>query len=340
MPGAPTRRNLLRQNGRVTQWAGIESGAASERASATAAANPAAAAPAPDAAERMRRRALRLRRTDRLVLGSIDGGAHVFQRRARALLLGSAVFLLPMTGLQVLVTSMTWSRFDTFDGLLGDRGYLGAERGATALAFIVHSLFAHLVGAYVAAYMVPYQMGGEPRVAVVVRRVVRRLPILLFTWAVTHCWLAVGALIYLSANADEAAGWAIFLGPLAAFLSALALFVAPVVMVEGPREAMSRAVRLTRGRMGAVFGFVCMNMLIGSVLSLSIAFLPMLADSTGLITLGGYGWLFEGVFAQLAVLIVMPFSAAVTAQMYLQTRVHAEGLDIVLAADAAFAGRR
>jgi len=38
----------------------------------------------------------------------------------------------------------------------------------------------------------------------------------------------------------------------------------------------------------------------------------------------------------LALLIVIPFIAMATAQLYLQIRVHAEGLDIMVAADRAF----
>jgi hypothetical protein len=47
-------------------------------------------------------------------------------------------------------------------------------------------------------------------------------------------------------------------------------------------------------------------------------------------------WLLQGVTSQLALLVVVPFTAIATAQLYLQFRVHAEGLDIVIAADRAF----
>ncbi len=315
----------------VTQWAGIESGADPLRR----------AAAGPDAtAGRAASRTLRLRRSERLVIGSMDAGAHLLQRRARHLLLGSAVFLLPMAALQLLVSTMAWARFDDFQGLLGDSGYLGAERGAAVLTFVVQSLAAHLVGAYAAAYVVRYQLGGDPRPWPLVRAVLRRTPVLLATWTVSHSWLALGVLAYLEGDLEVLTALAVLAAPVAVLFGALTLFVAPVVMVEGVRGALRRATRLVRGRFGAAYGFVWLNLLIGGVLTFSIAVLPAAAEGTGLVVLGDARGVLEGVAAQMALLIVAPFSAVATAQMYLQTRVHVEGLDITLAADAAFGGRR
>jgi hypothetical protein len=315
----------------VTQWAEIESGADPLRRAAVG----------HDAtAVRAASRTLRLRRSERLVIGSMDTGAHLLQRRARHLLLGSAVFLLPMAALQLLVSTVAWARFDDFQGLLGDSGYLGAERGAAVLTFVVQSLAAHLVGAYAAAYAVRYQLGGDPRPWPLVRAVLRRAPVLLATWTVSHSWLALGVLVYMDGDMEVITALAVVAAPVAVLFGALTLFVAPVVMVEGVRGALRRATRLVRGRFGAAYGFVWLNLLIGGVLTFSIAVLPAAAEGTGLVVLGDARGVLEGVAAQMALLIVAPFSAVATAQMYLQTRVHMEGLDITLAADAAFGGRR
>ncbi|MCE9622916.1 MAG: hypothetical protein K8R99_11275 [Actinomycetia bacterium] len=310
----------------MTSWVEIESKTPPPEA---AAATP-AVAPKPATATR-------LRRTDQLVVGSIDAAAHVFQRRARHVVLGSAVLMVPMVALHLLLTVLAFDQYQQFDSFLGDRGYVGVETGLVLLGLVVQSLSAHLIGAYTAAYLVPYQMGGEPRVGVCLRRVVRKLPLLLLTWALTH-WPTLLTMWWFATIAPtEVFGLAWIMVPVLAVISAMSLVVAPVVMIEqlGVRS-IARAWRLARTRFGAAFGFVFACGLLGAMLAAFIAFLPQLAKSTGFITFGSFGWLVQGVTTQLAVLIVLPFVAIATAQMYLQLRVHAEGLDIAIAADRAF----
>ncbi len=314
------------QNGRVTSWVEIES---STRQLEVSAALPAAAtktAPAP-----------RLRRTDQLVVGSIDAAAHVFQRRARQVVLGSAVLMVPMVGLHLLLTVLAFDQYQQFDSFLGDRGYVGVETGLVLLGVVVQSLSAHLIGAYTAAYLVPFQMGGDPRVGVCLRRVVRKIPLLLLTWALTHWPTLLTMWWFVTIAPSEVLALAWIVVPVLAVVSAMSLVVAPVVMTEqlGVRS-IARAWRLTRTRFGAAFGFVFACGLLAAMLAAFIAFLPQLAGSTGFITFGSFGWLVQGVTTQLAVLIVLPFVAIATSQMYLQLRVHAEGLDIVIAADRVF----
>jgi hypothetical protein len=319
----------VRQNGGVTSWAEIESAPQQARA----------ASPDRSAAGRAaRRRPVRLKRTDRIVVGSIDAGAHVLQRRARHLLLGAAVFMLPMAALQLFLSAFAWSRFDRIEGLMGDHGYLGAERGAALVTFVVASLTAHLVGAYAARYLITYQLGGDPHLWSTVRVVVRRLPVLFVTWAVSHSWLVFAALIYLNGSLDLVGSLALVLSPLITVITAFTLFVAPVAIGEHRRDVLRRAMSLARSRFGAAYGFVWANLLVAAVLSGSITLLPVMAETTGLLTFGSYRWLFQGVAAQMALLVVVPFSAVATAQLYLQTRIQAEGLDIVIAADRVFGG--
>lgn len=317
------------QNGSVSHWAGIES------------ANEAAAAPRADLAVGRPRLVPRLRRSERLVVGAIDGGAHVLQRRGRDLLLGSALLMLPMMGLYVLISLLAFDQFDRFDNLVGDRGYLGVEKGLALVAVVVQSLTAHIVGAFTAIYVVRYQMGGEPTLRQTLRVIGRKLPVLFSWWVLLRgvLVLLIG-LIYLNNTSGSFVGLAFLLSPLVTLVSASTLFIAPVVVCEDTTSgAFGRARRLASTRFGAVYGFVWSSGFMAVVLLACITWLPALATSTGLITFGGFGWLAQGVAAQLALLIVMPFSGVTTAQMYLQTRVHAEGLDIVLAADRAF-GRR
>lgn len=320
------------QNGGVSQWAGIESDTGpARRPAAEASDDHGGTAP-----ERPR-----LRRADRLVVGSIDGAAHVLQREARGVLLGVGVLMLPLVTLGVLLSVLAYREFDSVESLLGDKGYLGAETGLFMVVLLVQSLTAHVAGAYAAAYLIGYQLGGRPGMGATLMRVVRRLPLLLITWLLTHWWLLLLQWALLQMERSAAAGLAWFLAPAFAFGSALVLFTVPVMMGEhlGVR-AIRRGITLVRSRLGSAFAFVFATGLLGWVLLVFIAALPSLAESTGLLTLGRFRWLFQGVAAQVALLVVVPFSALATAQFYLQVRIHAEGLDIVMAADDAFGGRR
>lgn len=314
----------------MSQWAGIESAAATTAP---------AAARAPQAVV-VRRPLPRLKRTERLVIGSIDSAAHVLQRKARDVIVGSALFMVPMVAVNLLLSVLAFDQFDAIDGLFGDRGYLGVETGFSVLAVLSQSFTAHLIGAYTAVYLVKFQMGGDPTIRSCAWAVVRRLPLLLLTWVVTHCWVPLFAFWMFNADRETVAGFSWFLPFVVALLSTCALLVVPVVMSErlGLRS-LGRGWRLVRTRFGAAFGFVWACALLGLLMFLFIAFLPPLAETTGLITFGSYTWLLQGVASQIAGLIVMPFSAIATAQLYLQVRVHAEGLDITMAADRAFGER-
>lgn len=321
---------LLSQNGQVTSWAAIEAD--------TPPRNVAAATEGRTAQGSINKPvAVRLRRSERLVVGSIDVAGHVFQRRARHVVLGSAVLMVPMVALHLLLTVLAFDQYRSFDSFLGDTGYVGVETGLVLLGIIVQSFSAHVIGSYAAVYLVPYQMGDEPRMGSSLLRVVRKLPLLLLTWSLTH-WPTLLLMWWFATIAPEevlALSW--LMVPLLAMLSAATLLVAPVVMIErrGLRS-IGRAWRLVRTRFAAAFGFVLACGVLGAMLAAFVAFLPDLAQATGFITFGSFTWLVQGVASQMAVLIVLPFVALATAQLYLQLRVQAEGMDIVIAADRVF----
>ena len=240
-----------------------------------------------------------------------------------------------MVAVGVLLAVLAYDRFDAVDGLLGDRGYIGAESGFVFLAAMLQSFTAHLIGAYAAVFLIRYQMGGSPSVGECVRAVLRRLPLLVATWLVTHWWALLFNLWLISSDggAQVALIWILA----ASLLSTCVLLVTPVMMGEKLGfAAILRAWRLVRTRFGAAYGFVWACGVLAVMLFAFIAFLPQLAQATGLITFGSYAWLVQGITSQLALLIVIPFTAMATAQLYLQIRVHAEGLDITVAADRAF----
>lgn len=281
-----------------------------------------------------------MRRTERLIIGSIDGAAHVLQREARGVLLGTALFMVPVVAVGLMLSIVAYRDFERFDGLLNDRGYIGVEVGLVFVAVALQSFTAHVVGAYAVVYLVRHQLGGEPRIRRAAFVVVRRLPLLVVTWALTHWWLVLVDLAMLNADPVTVAGLSWMVVPVAAFASTCFLFVVPVMMAEHlGLGSIRRGWQLVRPRLGAAWGFVVACSVLGTVLLVFITYLPAAAEGTGLVTFGRFEWLVQGVMAQIALLVVVPFSALATAQFYLQMRVHTEGLDIVIAADRAFGPR-
>jgi hypothetical protein len=281
-----------------------------------------------------------LRRSDRLVIGSFDGAAHVFQRHARSVVLGSAVLMVPMMVLNLLLSVVAFRDFESFDSLFADKGFVGVESSTVFFAVLVQSFTAHLLGAYAAVFVVDHQMGGVPGMRAGLVAVARRLPMLLLTWVFTHWWAVLIALLAVNAPV-LAAGAFVFIAPVAGLLSAFVLVVVPVLMTEGSGlRGIGRAIRLVRTRFGAAYGFVVLCAMLGGSLFAFIGQLPALLESTGLVTFGSIGYLVQGVAVQVALLVVLPLIAVATAQFYLQLRVHVEGLDLVLAADRAFGAGR
>ena len=281
----------------------------------------------------------RLRRADRLVIGSFDGAAHVFQRRARSIILGSAVVMVPMVALGLALSVVAFRDFDSFDSLFRDRGYVGVESGSVFFALVVQSFTAHLLGAVLGTYLVAHQMGGEPSMRSSLASALRRSPTLLLTWFLTHWWVMLVALGAVNEPSGFAAG-GVLLAPILGLFAVPFVVVTPVMMTErlGLR-ALARSWRLSRQRFGAVYGFVVLCTVLGGALFVFIAELPVLLQATGLVTFGSVGYLVQGVTTQLALLVVLPLVALASAQLYLQLRVHAEGLDLTLAADRAFGPR-
>lgn len=273
------------------------------------------------------------------MLGSIDAGAHVLQRRARIVMLGSAVFMVPMLVMNLFLSALAFSQFDGYDGLFGDRGYVGVESTSVFVAIVLQSFTAHLVGAFGAQVLVTHQMGGDPRLGDSLTAVLRRTPMLLLTWVLTHWWAVLAALVLVS-SPELAAESSTLTVPFLVLCTTCVLLTVPVLMTEGTGvSSIGRGYRLARTRFGASFMFVVVCALIGGLLFGFISELPVLLEQTGFVTFGSIGYLVQGVTSQLALLVVLPLSALATAQLYLQLRVTSEGADLVIAADRAF-GRK
>ena len=324
--------------GRVGQWARIE-----------APADATAAQPAP-VVEPVAGRPRRLKPDDRLVLGSIDAGAHVFQRHTREAVVGSALFLVPAILANLLLATLVFDRFEALaDSALALPELIGlADSTTTAdtvvayVAIVTTSLAVALAGGYLAAIHADATFGRPVSMPAALRRTARRLPALGGAWLVGHSWFLLMALIVVNARGGALGGWITLLVPAGVLGSALVLLVSPVIVIEdcSTFAGLRRAVRLARSRFGASVGLVVGAGGVGLALRLGITLLPRLAEATGLVTFGSWGSLLEGLAAQLAQLLTIPVVALATVAYYLQVRIHAEGIDLVLAADRAFDDQR
>ncbi|HEY2834461.1 MAG TPA: glycerophosphoryl diester phosphodiesterase membrane domain-containing protein [Sporichthyaceae bacterium] len=154
----------------------------------------------------------------------------------------------------------------------------------------------------------------------------------------------LGLAIGLSTNSD--AGWGIgFLGELAAVPCAVLLFVrlgvaAPALVLEKATigTAIRRSLRLVRGSFWRVLGILLLTQVITQMATGMLA-LPFLG--VGLAVSGTAGhpgvafYLFMMIGVAIAGVVTYPFSAGVTALLYVDLRMRREGLDLTLARAAA-----
>jgi hypothetical protein len=287
-----------------------------------------------------------MRRHARPVVGSLDGGGVLLQRNTREVVLGSAVLVLPGVVLDLIGTSLAFDRYQSLkhavvsvpELLGGQAAATGVEQLVAYLGLIITSLSACLVGGYVASIAVRSRMGLPVTIRSGYRGLARRVPALLTAWLIGHSWVLLCGLVLLHVKGSQLAWVAVFCSPLLVVLIAVTLFVAPVIVIErlGPFTGLRRAWRLSRQNFSMLFGFVGASALLGVIVQYGIAYLPRLLQATGLVAFGRFGWLIEGVAGQLGRLISAPLIAAATALMYLEVRMKSEGMDLVLAADAAF----
>ena len=287
-----------------------------------------------------------LRRQDRVALGVFDAAAHAMQRHGRTVIVGSAAFLVPLVALNLFGTIVAFDRYSSFDDLskspaavlFGIDAASGVETLVAYLSIVTTSLIAAIVGGFTSFIVLDDHFGRDPAARSPMRRTVRALPRLVGGWLIGHCWMLLVALIAVNVSSSTLGGLMVPGSVVLVFVVAFTVVVSPTIVAEqlGPFAGLRRAVRLARSRFSSSFGLVILTVVIGGGLQAGISALPRLAASTGLIGYGSYGWLVEGIAAQIAVLIVVPLVAMTSVHLYLQLRVHSEGLDLVMAADRAF----
>lgn len=289
---------------------------------------------------------LKLRRSRNPAVGALDRGGSVLQRRMRDVMLGSALILVPAVGLNLWMTVVAFDRFDSDDALLptfsGDTTGTGVEDVSAWMAVWFVSLVTTLVGFFAARILIGDRFGTRVSLREAGVATFKRSPALAWLWLLTHWWVPLFSLVIVTSNEDDVGGLVVMYGLFALFASTFTLLAVPVMAGEriGAFSAAKRAFRLARLRFGACMLFLVLATVLASAFLVGLATLAPLLEVTGFITFGGATWLVQGILVQLGVLVVVPLVALATAQMYLEVRLDAEGLDLVIDADAAFGVRR
>ena len=290
----------------------------------------------------------RLRRHQRRVLGPFDLASTAFQRNAREVLLGSAVFIVPAVAINLLVSNIVFANFTGFDEVaVSVPEFIGGVEAATGvetvlgfLAIVINSLAVAMTGGYVTGVVLRSSLGLEVTVGSVLRGMAGRLPSITVAWLIGHSWMVLGSVALVRLSSVDLAPLAVVLVPFVAWIVGLTLFASPVIVAErrGPLAGLRRAAGLVRKQWGVAIGFVGLCALIGGGLRLLIGSLPQLIEATGLLTFGRFGGVAEGVASQLSQLMIVPLVGMATAQCYLQMRMDREGMDLIVEADVVFAG--
>ena len=285
---------------------------------------------------------VRLRRSTSPTLAALDRGGQMMQRRMRDLTVGSALILAPAVVANLWATAVAFDRFDPSEGWLPSMsvGSTGVEDVSVWLGVVTVGLATALVGFFASQILLADRFGRHVGLGAALRTTLRRLPAVAWLWLLTHWWVPLVTWGVVT-SPDGGAGLAFLLLPAAWVASSFTLLSVPIMVGEaiGPLAAARRAFRLARMRFGACGRFVVLSTLLGGGFVLGMATLAPLLEVTGFVGFGGLLWLVQGVLVQLGVLLTVPIIATATAQLYVELRVDAEGLDLVVAADSAFGVR-
>jgi hypothetical protein len=290
--------------------------------------------------------AARLRRHHRPIVGALDAGGAALQGATREVVIGAALFLVPVVVLNLVASRLAFDHYTSLDGAVvslpeffgGIDAATGAETLAAYLAILSTSLAVAVCGGYLAVLVTRRSLGRPIGIRVCAGDTMRRVPALLVGWVVGHSWMWLGSLLVVQLSAGSLSVLVVLLLPIVGWIAALTVFVSPVIAVEhvGGLAGLRRSARLVRPRLATVLGFSLACVVIGGGMRMLITWLPRALESSGIITFGRFGWLAEAMAGQLSQLIVIPLVGAATAVLYLQIRMAAEGMDLVLEAERVF----
>ncbi len=283
---------------------------------------------------------MRLRRSRNPALAAFDAGGRAFQRRLRDLMLGAALILVPAVALNVWITLVSVARVesDASVPVLFDDGTTGTEDLAVFLAYVFVSATPAVVGYFAATIVIGDRFGRSSSLGAALLSTLRRSPAVLAAWVLTHWWFIAMAALVAPAGADGLT-LVFFLSFLVWPASTATLLVIPVMVGErlGPYRAAVRGWRLVKQRFLSGLGFVALSAMLAALFGTGLSSMIPLLDVFGFLALGDAASIVVGVSIQLAVVFIVPLVAAATAQFYIEMRVAAEGLDLAIDLDAAFA---
>jgi hypothetical protein len=257
----------------------------------------------------------------------LDGGLRTWKAAPATLAAVAAAIVVPA---QVLVGYLTRDAVEDLDlgssftdalttsgpddvetGFGGDLFFVGLLVDGLSLALVTVA-----VARFVAASATGHRLTFGPLLGIVVRR----------SWAVALAWLLV--------HAVEAVFAIALLAPALLPMTWFAVVSAVVACEDaGPLRAMKRSYRLCRRRFGTVLGICLLTALVDAALSAALTAVGTMYLEADLPA----GWAVNTAVSAAALLVTVPFVAAVVALLYLDLRARTEGLDIELAAGRVFA---
>lgn len=266
----------------------------------------------------------------------------MLQRRVRDVLVGSTLILVPAVAVNLWMTVVAFDRFDPDEALLpslsDDTTATGVEDVSVWLAVSFVGVVTVIVGHLAAQILLSDRFSTPVPLRDALRETTRRIPSLVWLWLLTHWWVPVFSLAVLTSSVDDTSGLVTLYVGAAWFASAFTLLAVPAMVGEGlgAFSAARRAFRLARLRYGSCLGFVLLSTVLSGAFLFGLATLAPLLEATGFLPLGDAAWIVQGILVQLGVVLVVPLIAMATAQFYVEVRLDAEGLDLVIAADRAF----
>ncbi len=283
----------------------------------------------------------RLRRSQNPVLAALDNGGELFQRRVRDVLVGSVAILAPLVAVNLWVTVVAFDRFDPEDSFfpgVSSSTSTGVEDVAVWTALVFASIATAIVGHFLAQLLLADRFRSGITLSAALATTGRRLPSIGLVWLLGHWWQPLLAWWVVAVDTDDLSGVVFFVGMLSWFASNATLYAIPAMVGEqlGPVAALRRSWRLMRLRFGAGFLFLLLATVISALFLTGAATLAPLLEANGFVDFGGVAWLVQGVLVQLGVLLIVPLVSLGTAQLYVEVRMVAEGLDLAIDADAAF----
>ncbi|HEX8769272.1 MAG TPA: hypothetical protein VF711_00745 [Acidimicrobiales bacterium] len=255
----------------------------------------------------------------------LDGAFKLYKANARALILITAAFMIPVQ------FAAAFLQRDTFGGrsiiaVFNDPSTVQNTSGSNAnvWASVAVSLASVLVLPFIAGavsrVVAGSYLGQEIEPGDALRVTARRGWALLAAWFLVHVIEVVGGVLCIIPGV---------------LLMAFFVAVAPAIVVEelGPIQGMRRSFRLIKRRYWGVLGIALLTALLSSLIGSALGFIPQTAAFiVGL----RWGWLLLAAGAIVSGVLTTPFVAIVSTLVYFDGRIRWEGFDLaVMAADMA-----